>query len=185
MPVETKQKLAAAGNALDAELTTLRGVDADPVTQGLGQSAETAAGKIRYQMNRLRTLAANFQLQKEASLSRHAEAIVQALHPQRNFAGARPWRRLYFARHGFRTGRNSKHPGRKPLPGTYGAVAVRDRDQRSGISARSRLFDPASIILPKAAEVFDEIVSCHPGCRLFAGSTAYAQTSSDCATRRQ
>ncbi len=33
--------------------------------QGLGQSAETAAGKIRYQMNRLRTLAANFQLQRK------------------------------------------------------------------------------------------------------------------------
>ena len=42
--------------------------------KGLGQSAETAAGKMRYQMNRLRTLAANFQLQREASLTRHAKA---------------------------------------------------------------------------------------------------------------
>ena len=33
--------------------------------EGLGRSAETAASKMRYQMNRLRTLAANFQLQRE------------------------------------------------------------------------------------------------------------------------
>ena len=80
MPVETKQKLAAAGNALDAELTAL--VEwMQSQDQGLGQSADTAAGKIRYQMNRLRTLAANFQLQKEASLSKHAESICNALCP--------------------------------------------------------------------------------------------------------
>ena len=73
MPIETKQKLAAAGNALDAELNTL--VEwLQSQDKGLGQSAETAAGKMRYQMNRLRTLAANFQLQREATLTRHAEA---------------------------------------------------------------------------------------------------------------
>jgi uncharacterized protein YllA (UPF0747 family) len=69
--------------------------------KGLGQSAETAEGKIRYQMNRLRTLAANFQLQREASLSRHAEAISQALYPggvlQERLHGAA----YYFARYGF------------------------------------------------------------------------------------
>jgi len=36
---------------------------------------------MRYQMNRLRRMAANFELQKEASLGRHAEAITNALHP--------------------------------------------------------------------------------------------------------
>ena len=99
MPVETKQKLAAAGNALDAELTTL--VEwMQSQDKGLGRSAETAAGKIRYQMNRLRTLAANFQLQKEASLTRHAETISQALYPggvlQERVHGAA----YYFARYG-------------------------------------------------------------------------------------
>ena len=99
MPVETKQKLAAAGNALDAELTAL--VEWMQLQdKGLGQSAETAAGKIHYQMNRLRTLAANFQLQKEASLSRHAESISQALFPggvlQERVHGAA----YYFARYG-------------------------------------------------------------------------------------
>ena len=48
---------------------------------GLGRSAETAASKMRYQMNRLRRLAANFQLQREDSLGRHAEAIERALYP--------------------------------------------------------------------------------------------------------
>jgi bacillithiol biosynthesis cysteine-adding enzyme BshC len=99
MPVETKQKLAAAGNALDTELTAL--VEwMQSQDQGLGQSADTAAGKIRYQMNRLRTLAANFQLQKEASLSRHAESIGNALYPggvlQERVHGAA----YYFARTG-------------------------------------------------------------------------------------
>ena len=46
MPIETKQKLAAAGNALDAELTTL--VEwMQSQDKGLGQSADTAAGKMR------------------------------------------------------------------------------------------------------------------------------------------
>ena len=100
MPIEGKRKLAAAGTALDAELTTLLEwmgrLDA-----GLGRSAETAAGKMRYQMIRLRTLAANFQLQREASLGRHAEAICQALYPggalQERLHGAA----YYFARYGF------------------------------------------------------------------------------------
>ena len=99
MPIETKQKLAAAGNALDTELTTL--VEwMQSQDQGLGQSADTAAGKIRYQMNRLRTLAANFQLQKESTLSKHAESICNALCPggvlQERVHGAA----YYFAKYG-------------------------------------------------------------------------------------
>jgi len=99
MPVEGKRKMAAAGNALDAELTPLlewmQMLDA-----GLGRSAETAASKMRYQMNRLRRLAANFQLQQEASLARHAEAVSQSLYP-----GGAPQERVhgaafYLARYG-------------------------------------------------------------------------------------
>lgn len=99
MPIETKQKLAAAGNAMDAELTAL--VDwMQSQDKGLGQSADTAAGKIRYQMNRMRTLAANFQLQRESTLTRHAESIAQAIFPggvmqERIHGGA-----YYFARYG-------------------------------------------------------------------------------------
>ena len=67
----------------------------------MGRSAETAASKMRYQMNRMRRLAANFELQKEASLGRHAQAISQALYPggvlQERVLGAA----YYFARYGF------------------------------------------------------------------------------------
>jgi bacillithiol synthase len=100
MPIEGKQKLAAAGMALDAELTPLiewmRALDA-----GLGRSAETAASKMRYQMNRLRRLAANFQLQREASLGRHAEALSQALYPGRGLQERLHGAAYSFARHGF------------------------------------------------------------------------------------
>ncbi len=80
MPIEGKRKLAAAGNALDAELTELqRWMTAlDP---NLGHSAEIAANKMRYQMNRLRRLAANFQLEREAHLRKHAEALTGILYP--------------------------------------------------------------------------------------------------------
>jgi bacillithiol synthase len=100
IPVDGKRKLAAAGNALDAELTGLlewmHGMDA-----GLGRSADTAARKMRYQMNRLRRMAANFQMEKEESLRRHSAAIYRAVFPggrlQERVHGA-AW---YFARHGF------------------------------------------------------------------------------------
>ena len=99
MPIETKQRLAAAGNALDAELDLLVGW-MQSQDKGMGQSADTAAGKMRYQMNRLRMLAANFQLQKEATLTRHANSIFNAVYPggvlQERVHGAA----YYFARYG-------------------------------------------------------------------------------------
>jgi bacillithiol synthase len=99
MPIEGKRKLAAAGNALEADLAPLlewmRALD-----PGLGRSAETAASKMRYQMNRLRRLAANYQLQREDALKRHADAIMRALYPggvlQERVHGAA----YYFARYG-------------------------------------------------------------------------------------
>jgi bacillithiol synthase len=99
MPIEGKRKLAAAGNALDAELQEvtqwMTALDA-----GLGRSAEVAASKMRYQMNRLRRLAANHQLQVEGSLRRHVDALYLALfpdqHPQERIVGAA----AYLARYG-------------------------------------------------------------------------------------
>jgi bacillithiol synthase len=116
MPIETKQKLAAAGNALDAELDLLvRWMQSQD--QGLGQSADTAAGKIRYQMNRLRTLAANFQLQREATLTRHAESIMQAIVPggvqQERVHGAA----YYFARYGLGLAEEICEQAANPCPG--------------------------------------------------------------------
>jgi len=116
MPIEGKTKLAATGNALDAELTVLldwmRGQD-----EGLGKSAETAASKMRYQMNRLRTLAANFQLQREASLGRHAETLWQALYPDGELQERLHGAAYYFARYGFELAEELTAHAANPCPG--------------------------------------------------------------------
>ncbi len=116
MPIETKRKLAAAGNALDEELTAL--VEwMQSQDKGLGQSAETAASKMRYQMDRLRTLAANFQLQREATLTRHANAIAQSLFPggtmQERVHGAA----FYFARYGLELAETLARQAENACPG--------------------------------------------------------------------
>jgi bacillithiol biosynthesis cysteine-adding enzyme BshC len=99
MPIEEKRKLAAVGNALGRELTALTeylgGMD-----ESLGRAAEVSGSKMLYQMNRLRRMAATFELQKEASLRKHAEAITLNVfpngHPQeRVVAGV--W---FMAKHG-------------------------------------------------------------------------------------
>jgi bacillithiol biosynthesis cysteine-adding enzyme BshC len=116
MPIEGKRKLSAAGTALDAELTPLlewmHALDA-----GLGRSAETAASKMRYQMNRLRRLAASFQLQREDSLKRHADAISRALYPggvlQERLHGAA----YYFGRYGFELAENLTEQAVDTCPG--------------------------------------------------------------------
>jgi uncharacterized protein YllA (UPF0747 family) len=81
MPIEAKRRLASVGNALDDALTAaeqyLASLDAD-----LGRSAEVSASKMRYQMNRLRRLAATFELNKETSLRKHADAITLHLFPE-------------------------------------------------------------------------------------------------------
>jgi uncharacterized protein YllA (UPF0747 family) len=83
MPIEGKRRLAGVGNALDKELDALteylRGMDVS-----LGKSAEVSGSKMRYQMNRLRRMAATFELQKEASLRKHAEAITLNVFPGGN-----------------------------------------------------------------------------------------------------
>ena len=84
MPVEGKLRLAATGKALDSELTALTEW-MHSLDEGLGRSSETAASKMRYQMNRLRRMAANFQLQKDESLQRHVDALYRNLYPRHRF----------------------------------------------------------------------------------------------------
>ncbi len=81
MPVEAKRKLAAAGNALDAELTPLLEY-MTAMSAELGRSAGVSASKMRYQMNRLRRMAARFQVEREGSLRKQADAIVLNLYPE-------------------------------------------------------------------------------------------------------
>jgi hypothetical protein len=90
----------------------MRMLDAD-----LGRSAETAASKMRYQMSRLRRLAANFQLQREAQIGRHAEAISHAIYPggglQERLHGAA----TYFVRYGFELAEEITAQAAEPRPG--------------------------------------------------------------------
>ena len=83
IPIEGKRQLAATGNALDGELEALlawtQSLDA-----GLASAAGVAASKMRYQMNRLRRLAANYQLRKEASIHRHVDTLSFNLFPDRH-----------------------------------------------------------------------------------------------------
>jgi bacillithiol biosynthesis cysteine-adding enzyme BshC len=80
MPIEGKRKLAAVGNAVDKELTALTEYLA-AMDETLGRSAEVSGSKMLYQMNRLRRMAATFELQKEASLRKHADAITLNVFP--------------------------------------------------------------------------------------------------------
>jgi bacillithiol biosynthesis cysteine-adding enzyme BshC len=83
MPVIAKRKLAAAGNALDTELSALATYmhSLDP---GLGRAADVSSSKMRYQMNRIRRLAANYELHKEQSLGRDAALMAMNLFPNRH-----------------------------------------------------------------------------------------------------
>ncbi len=81
MPVEAKRKLAAAGNALDAELTALTDY-MNAMSLELGRSAGVSASKMRYQMNRLRRMAARFQTEREGSLRKQADVMVLNLYPE-------------------------------------------------------------------------------------------------------
>jgi len=91
MPIEGKKKLAAAGTALDEELKSVTEW-MERMDAGLGKAAAVAASKMRYQMDRLRRLAASHQLQTEASLRKHVDAIYLNLfpndHPQERVVGA-------------------------------------------------------------------------------------------------
>jgi len=80
MPIEGKRKLAAVGNALEKELGALTEY-LGRMDASLGKSAEVSGSKMRYQMDRLRRMAATFELQKAASLRKHAEAITLNVFP--------------------------------------------------------------------------------------------------------
>ena len=81
MPIEGKRLLSNAGNAMDAELTLLTQY-MSTMDESLGRSAMISASKMRYQMNRLRSMAASFQARKDASLRKQAETMLLHLLPE-------------------------------------------------------------------------------------------------------
>jgi bacillithiol biosynthesis cysteine-adding enzyme BshC len=80
MPIEGKRRIAAAGNALDEALKAAE-VYLASLDPALGRSAEVSGSKMRYQMGRLRRLAATFELQRTASLRKQADALALHLFP--------------------------------------------------------------------------------------------------------
>jgi bacillithiol biosynthesis cysteine-adding enzyme BshC len=81
MPIEGKRRIAAVGNAMEAELTALSEY-MTAMSADLGRSAEVSVSKMRYQMDRLRRMAAAFEVQKQGSLKKHATAIMLNLLPE-------------------------------------------------------------------------------------------------------
>ena len=83
MPIEGKRKLASAGKALDTEVTSLLEY-MTAMSPDLGRAAGVSASKMRYQMNRLRRMAARFQLEREGSLRKQATTLVLNLYPEQH-----------------------------------------------------------------------------------------------------
>lgn len=91
IPAAGRKKIESAGAAMNAELADLTqwlsGLNAE-----LGRSAEVSAGKMRYQMDRLRRLASTYILQKDTTLKKHVDALYRNLfpdgHPQERLLGS-------------------------------------------------------------------------------------------------
>jgi bacillithiol synthase len=83
LPIEGKRRLSAAGNALDDELDALLSWT-ESLSPDLARSSQVSASKMRYQMNRLRRLAANYQLQRDQSIRRHVDTLSFNLFPERH-----------------------------------------------------------------------------------------------------
>ncbi len=81
MPVEGKRRLAAAGNALDGELSALLSY-MEALSPDLGRAAGVSASKMRYQMNRLRRMAARFEAERTGSLQKQATKLMLHLYPE-------------------------------------------------------------------------------------------------------
>jgi bacillithiol biosynthesis cysteine-adding enzyme BshC len=99
IPAEGKQLIATAGSALDAELTTLTDW-MGRISETLGQSAQNSASKMRYQMSRMRRLAANYVLEKETAIRRNATTLTEALYPHGDLQERLIGHGHFFARYG-------------------------------------------------------------------------------------
>ena len=80
MPIELKRRIAASGTAMEDELGALEAY-LGAMDASLGRAAGVSGSKMRYQMNRLRRMAARHELEREASLAKHAAAITLAVYP--------------------------------------------------------------------------------------------------------
>jgi bacillithiol biosynthesis cysteine-adding enzyme BshC len=115
LPSEGKEKLDATGAALEDDLTALLGW-MQGLDQGLGRSGEKAASKMRYQMGRMRRLAENFALAREAALRRAAETLTTALFPEGALQERVHGAAYYYAKHGFALSERIVEAAADPAP---------------------------------------------------------------------
>ena len=82
MPQDLQSAFDAANQSLDADLAALKDKLAklDPT---LADAAQTAASKMKYQLERLYQQASRAELQKNELIARHAESLSQALFPNK------------------------------------------------------------------------------------------------------
>jgi len=105
LPADVQQAFDAAQRAIEESLGGLRGALLKLDSTLVGAS-ETASSKMKYQLDRLRQLATAAELRRSEVISRHTDALSQALYPggalqERGIAG------IYFlARHGMELLRN-------------------------------------------------------------------------------
>jgi bacillithiol biosynthesis cysteine-adding enzyme BshC len=116
MPIEGKRTLALAGNALDKELEAVTAW-MHTLDENLGRSATIAASKMRYQMNRLRRLAANYQLQQDAGIARKIAALYHALYPGQHLQERTVGAASAMARYGDRLPAMLVDAAAQPCPG--------------------------------------------------------------------
>jgi hypothetical protein len=70
------------------------------ISETLGQSAQNSASKMRYQMSRMRRLAANYVLEKETAIRRNATTLTEALYPHGDLQERLIGHGHFFARYG-------------------------------------------------------------------------------------
>lgn len=100
MPEEGRRTLETTRAAVEAELDGLLGWMRS-LDEGLGRSGERAASKMRYQMGRMRRLAENFALEREAALGRAAATLTTALFPLGSLQERVHGAAYAYAKHGF------------------------------------------------------------------------------------
>ena len=90
----------------------------------LVEASQTGASKVRYQLDRLRERAMAAELRRSEVVSRHAEALSQALYPEERIAGAGRGRNIFRCSPRNRTAAKPSrdHAHRLPRPSDCGVV---------------------------------------------------------------
>ena len=82
LPEDLQAAFESAKKSFDSNLTSIK-EKLEKLDRTLVDAAETARSKMQYQLERLQSQAARAEAQKSELVSRHAEALTQALYPEK------------------------------------------------------------------------------------------------------